>query len=211
MSGATKVVDGLPFTAAQEAAFWANVDVGAKDVCWNWRRGRTGSGYGATCRKINKKKLTVSAHRIAYTLAKQAPAAAMFILHSCDNPSCCNPHHLSEGSNSENMKQCYARGRATPPGKRQTPELVAEARRLRELGKGYVEIGRALGFNHKAIHNWLRDQPVGRTRKVGLPVSAEMRVQMRALRTEGKDLTEIASALGVHLSTVQKHLARAAV
>ncbi len=34
-----------------------------------------------------------------------------FILHSCDNPACCNPAHLRKGTQQENMKDAQIRNR----------------------------------------------------------------------------------------------------
>jgi hypothetical protein len=55
-----------------------------------------------------------SAHRAAFEMANgRAPAA--HVLHSCDNPLCVNPAHLSEGTHLENMKQCAERRRNRTP------------------------------------------------------------------------------------------------
>lgn len=51
------------------------------------------------------------AHRVAYVLAN-APAAGRVIMHSCDNPACVNPAHLSAGSHSDNMQDMLSKGRS---------------------------------------------------------------------------------------------------
>ena len=53
------------------------------------------------------------AHRMAYEVAKGDIPEGMHILHSCDNPKCCNPAHLRPGTHQENMDDMQARGRRT--------------------------------------------------------------------------------------------------
>lgn len=91
------------------AYFWRVCGVTANpDKCWEWQRGGTKAGYGL---------LTISghtqyAHRLAWQLANgRPPRKAMEILHSCDNPPCCNPNHLREGTHAENMAEALERGR----------------------------------------------------------------------------------------------------
>jgi len=50
------------------------------------------------------------AHRIAYELLK-GPTGDFFVLHTCDNPPCCNPDHLWLGTQADNIKDCKEKGR----------------------------------------------------------------------------------------------------
>lgn len=74
-----------------------------KDGCRTWSRAKTLKGYGS-CWTIDGR--LGRAHRVALELKLGRPLAdGMHALHSCDNPPCCNPDHLREGTNVENMKE----------------------------------------------------------------------------------------------------------
>lgn len=79
-----------------------------ENMCWEWR-GSLSKGYGQI--KVNGRPLR--AHRMAYEVAKGDIPEGMHILHSCDNPKCCNPAHLRPGTHQENMDDMQARGRRT--------------------------------------------------------------------------------------------------
>jgi len=50
------------------------------------------------------------AHRVAFTF-HHGREPQKYVLHSCDNPGCCNPAHLREGTQLENMRDMNERGR----------------------------------------------------------------------------------------------------
>ena len=63
--------------------------------CWEWQGARDSGGYGVA--DHNKK-----VHRLSY-IANLGPVGELQVLHSCDNPPCCNPLHLFLGTNADNM------------------------------------------------------------------------------------------------------------
>lgn len=79
--------------------FWSNVNIKTDDECWEWKLSKFPNGYG----QIKYNNITMGAHRVAFELAKGKIDAEKFILHSCDNKSCCNPNHLRQGTHAENM------------------------------------------------------------------------------------------------------------
>lgn len=85
--------------------------------CWEWTAARDSTGYGNFA--INKKFYRAS--RIAAALWLSKPdIGKLQVLHRCDNPPCCNPAHLFYGSQSDNMKDAFAKGRhSIPPSPRQ--------------------------------------------------------------------------------------------
>lgn len=86
---------------------------GTDAECWTWTGHKNNRGYGMLSgRGINGKRSPILAHRLAWELhnGRKVPGG-MFVLHSCDNPACCNPAHLSIGDQSENITQMWSRGR----------------------------------------------------------------------------------------------------
>ena len=73
------------------------------------------SGY---CSAWYKGKRT-GAHRAAWMEANDAEIPkGKVVMHSCDNPKCINPAHLSLGSQSDNLLDCAAKGRLNISDKR---------------------------------------------------------------------------------------------
>ena len=95
-----------------ESRFWNKVNIKSDTECWEWT-GYCRNGYGRVCYTVSKNiKKYISAHRIAYELHHKRPIQeGMYILHSCDNPKCCNPHHLREGTHQDNMDDMKSKGR----------------------------------------------------------------------------------------------------
>lgn len=88
--------------------FWSAIQRGSKDSCWIWQQSKTRTGYGV----VNFKGTRTTAHRIAYELEKGQIPDGHYVLHRCDNPSCCNPEHLFTGTQKENIADMHNKGRA---------------------------------------------------------------------------------------------------
>jgi len=90
----------------QQADFWRFVDQ-PQTGCWNWQRGQLSSGYGQVryCGKVWR------AHRLAWTLAVGDIPIGLNVLHTCDNPLCCNLVHLWLGTDADNAGDAAAKGR----------------------------------------------------------------------------------------------------
>jgi len=138
------------------ARFWSQVHIAGVESqgwqfrCWLWtgatRNIRPGGApnYG----RIKYKTLKLTAHRTAYELfhGKRLPND-VFLLHACDNPLCCNPYHLTEGTRAENradtvLKNRHAYGERHARSKL-TEQDVVEIRRLyKEGGHTYKSLGK---------------------------------------------------------------------
>ena len=90
------------------------------DSCWTWTaflqphpRGK-GTTYGEFW--VGTKGAggrMAFAHRVAWELEGGPIPDGMRVLHRCDNPACVRPDHLFLGTQSDNMLDMFAKGRAT--------------------------------------------------------------------------------------------------
>ena len=82
----------------------------SQNGCHEWTGAKNYDGYGV----IWFEGYSWATHRVAYELANGAISQSsekFWVLHKCDNPSCCNPEHLYVGSPSDNARDCAERCR----------------------------------------------------------------------------------------------------
>lgn len=92
-----------------ELRFWWSVAVAQESSCWPFLRGRDTDGYGRFFDGVEVQP----AHRLAWSFSAGAPIpVGLSVLHSCDNPPCCNPAHLRLGTAKDNHADMMRRGRA---------------------------------------------------------------------------------------------------
>lgn len=121
------------FVDGTEERFWSNVDTGSEEDCWEWLASTKGRGYGqfwVTYEDGSKENWY--AHRLAYKL-EYGEIDKPQVNHNCDNMICVNPNHLYNGTQSDNRKDAYRRGRASEKGEnagssKLTEEEVIEIR-----------------------------------------------------------------------------------
>lgn len=99
-----------------EGRFWLKLTKGAPDECWEWQGAKFRNGYGAF--RMNG-KIRHATHVAWELLVGPLPERngthnpdALVCMHSCDNPPCCNPAHLSWGKGIDNHRDMVAKGRA---------------------------------------------------------------------------------------------------
>lgn len=88
--------------------FWSKVDRRGADECWVWMAYINQGGYGVF--SPGPKQLQL-AHRFSWELAFAKIPYKTLVLHKCDNPACVNPAHLFLGTQTDNMRDCIAKGR----------------------------------------------------------------------------------------------------
>lgn len=94
--------------ADTEFRFWQFVE--RSDGCWLWRGCRESSGYGQLYDgRVGRAR---RAHVIMWELANSCPVPnGLVVRHSCDNPPCVRPEHLSLGTHADNVQDAVDRGR----------------------------------------------------------------------------------------------------
>jgi len=100
----------IKLTESDKTRFWSWVDISEADACWEWQGAKgggesSGKKYGAF--KIAEN--TYRASRVAFVIANGD--TEFQVLHSCNNPSCCNPAHLYAGTQRRNIQQAIQEGR----------------------------------------------------------------------------------------------------
>lgn len=119
----------------------------AASGCWLWQGYCMPQGYG----NFRTPKRQELAHRASYRLFK-GPLQDCDVLHSCDNPSCVNPDHLSLGTHLENMRGCKRRGRNAFGEKHGRRKLSLEQVRAIKLAEGrQSEIAKVFGISQTTV------------------------------------------------------------
>jgi hypothetical protein len=145
----------ITFTKEDQQSFESYLSK-QQNGCWLYL-GALKNGYGKFWSQSQKK--LIHAHRFAYTCFIGPIPDGMCILHSCDNPSCCNPQHLTVGTQEENMQQCLERGRwheqkgQENNAAKLTEEVVKEIRFLCDLDITQKTIAKKFGVSLRQVHH----------------------------------------------------------
>ena len=78
-------------------------------------------GYSLVNQRPGNRKILV--HRLAYEQVNGPIPEGHVICHRCDTPNCVNPSHLFAGTQKDNLRDMFAKGRGRPQG-RATPALT---------------------------------------------------------------------------------------
>ena len=156
--------------------FWVKVDIcihgkECKKCCWMWTAslvGREGMKYGQLyIGTLKGRRVRKAAHVVSWKIYNNMRRINENeeIMHSCDNPPCVNPHHLSKGTNKDNVDDMVQKGRQFHP----KGELHGEAklteqkvlwlrRRYLKIDMTQEEFGKILGVSSVKVGQILRGE-----------------------------------------------------
>lgn len=77
--------------------------------CWLWSGAVDDRGYGSI--KLGPNRGSERTHRVAYAAFNGPIPPSLVVMHACDVKVCCNPRHLSLGTQAQNVRDGIARGR----------------------------------------------------------------------------------------------------
>ena len=84
--------------------FWEKVN--KTDKCWLWTGGKASDGYGSFNYDGGQR-----AHRFSWELHFGKIPSGLLVLHHCDTPGCVRPDHLFLGTQADNAKDMWRKGR----------------------------------------------------------------------------------------------------
>ena len=138
------VLRNMGVGSSKEERLWSKIDIKTHNDCWEWTGVTKIFGYGNT--SWNGKSTV--AHKLAWFLTFGTWPNGL-LLHSCDNPPCCNPNHLREGTHLDNMWDAIEKGRKFTTLSKNS---VKEIKQLLSSGVPVKEIVNLYGVSQSAIY-----------------------------------------------------------
>ena len=117
--------------------------------CRTFTGGKEHGGHG----RISQNGKLVCAHRVAFEHKHGPIPKGMVLMHLCDNPACCNPDHLTLGTQKDNIHDSVLKGRHTR--KNALPSLLDRIELLRQSGKSPEQIAKETGYALVSIRSIL--------------------------------------------------------
>ena len=121
------------------------------NACWAWTGRVNGGGYG----QLKRKGKHLLVHRLMWEHANRCEIpVGMYVLHSCDNPRCCNPAHLHLGTPRDNMREAVDRGRINTKYTHQIVQSVLDA--YSAGGRTFQSIADQFQIPLPTVYGWIR-------------------------------------------------------
>lgn len=156
---------GTPQRRAEFIEYLRGLGPGHECVYWPWSERRI--GY---IRAYIHGEKTLVHHWVYGEINGHLPrqvgpgAKGVLVMHTCDNPPCCRPSHLTTGSNQQNLQDASTKGRlAVPYGsgdfrEKLTDEQVVTMRRLHDVGVSQTKIAEGFGVSTSHVSRIIHKQ-----------------------------------------------------
>lgn len=134
-----------------------------ENLCWVWQKCKNSikQPHGRIAVMNNGKRIHALAHRVSYYLWKGIIPLDMYVMHKCNNPSCCNPDHIEIGTQKINMAYMYETGRGYKnprkgefhPYAKLNKDKVIEMRSLYAIGQNCGELSRKYDISKASVRD----------------------------------------------------------
>lgn len=118
--------------------------------CWLWIGALCGRGYGTI---KDEHRVMRRATRVSWELHYGPIPDGLCILHKCDNPVCVNPEHLFPGTNADNTRDMFAKGRTHDMRGRNAKLTPSQVLAIKNDGRAGTEIAAQYGVSAATISN----------------------------------------------------------
>lgn len=127
-------------TEEEVSRLWSHVDRKGVDECWPWIGAAFYFGHGAF--KVTRPDFerVLRAHRLVYILTHGSVSTDKVVRHTCDNPPCCNPAHLIDGTQVQNTADRKKRMRCNHVHGENHPKAKLTAAQVDEI-RGRLKAG----------------------------------------------------------------------
>lgn len=191
-----------------EQYLFNRINIDELTKCWNWKMGTDKDGYGLCYEFIEG---VTRAHRFAYALLIAPIPNNKYVLHSCDNPSCCNPDHLFLGTAKDNAQDRVSKGRFVGEDASSAIYSDDDFRKIRELyemGLSQNQISKDTGMSRSQVGRVIRGQVRGleSTLKSHFKYTDDQIQEVRRLRSTGLAMSKVAQQMGMSLPFVKNIL-----
>jgi hypothetical protein len=126
---------------------------GGPATCWPFLGSTMGAGYG----QMPKNPVSRLAHRWTYSFFVGPIPKGKVVMHLCDNRKCCNPHHLSIGTQQENLSDMRTKQRQGTHPKKCTPEKLKQILYMKQQSFTVPQIAKAVNYNKRTIFRLLSE------------------------------------------------------
>lgn len=123
---------------------WDVIDSG----CWEWRGYRDHFNYPM----IMFANQAIRVHRYVFELSfGKMILPGNVVMHSCDNPPCVNPDHLSQGTQADNIQDMVSKNRHRRGGGKLSEARVQEIRKRVAAGEKMRALERELNLGGGSV------------------------------------------------------------
>lgn len=117
-----------PISEKHVTRLWSRIEKRGADECWPWTGAVSVFGHG----RFRVGKRLYLPHRLIFSLECEAiqdvpEYHGTVVMHTCDNPACCNPQHLRTGKQHHNVRDMADKGRGANRYRSPLPHIRAGA------------------------------------------------------------------------------------